>query len=106
MQLDLVYLALSSKKIVQRSIRWAQIERVLDGDTMDLPMISQPCLRGYSRGERDKSLLLTNLRFFSFSGCHVTSLCHNLNIFGFLPLYSWCGSCEGFVPGIPGKEKE
>ncbi|PRP76123.1 hypothetical protein PROFUN_15351 [Planoprotostelium fungivorum] len=25
-------------------------ERVLDGDTMDLPMISQPGLRGYSRG--------------------------------------------------------
>ncbi|PRP73680.1 hypothetical protein PROFUN_16678 [Planoprotostelium fungivorum] len=46
-----VYLALSSKKVVQRSIRWAQIERVLDGDTMDLPMISQPGLRGYSRGD-------------------------------------------------------
>ncbi|PRP76653.1 hypothetical protein PROFUN_14979, partial [Planoprotostelium fungivorum] len=30
------------------------------------------------------SLLLTN------SGRHVTSLRHNLNIFGFLPLYSWC----------------
>ncbi|PRP83240.1 hypothetical protein PROFUN_09452 [Planoprotostelium fungivorum] len=33
-------------------------------------MISQPGLRGYSRGERDESLLLTNLRFFSFSGRH------------------------------------
>ncbi|PRP78568.1 hypothetical protein PROFUN_13401 [Planoprotostelium fungivorum] len=46
-----IYLALLSKKVVQRSIRWAQIERVLDGDTMDLPMISQPGLRGYSRGD-------------------------------------------------------
>ncbi|PRP73284.1 hypothetical protein PROFUN_16706, partial [Planoprotostelium fungivorum] len=53
-------------------------ERVLDRDAMDLPMISQPGLRGHSRGERDESLLLTNLRFFLFSGRHVTSLCHNL----------------------------
>ncbi|PRP88773.1 copine-2 [Planoprotostelium fungivorum] len=53
--------------------------------------------------ERHEMHLLTNLRFFSFSSCQVSSLCPNLsisqivlhvkvliNVFAFLPLYSWC----------------
>ncbi|PRP82699.1 hypothetical protein PROFUN_09961 [Planoprotostelium fungivorum] len=76
-----VYLALSSKKVVQRSIRWAQIESLrwrYNGPSYDISARSERLQ------QRDESLLLTN------SGRHLTSLCHNLNIFGFLPLYSWC----------------
>ncbi|PRP73763.1 protein kinase C delta type-like [Planoprotostelium fungivorum] len=48
---DSMQVVAETRQWIYFSGMWFSAERVLDGDTMDLRMISQPGLRGYSRGD-------------------------------------------------------